>query len=95
MYTCGYVENMIDNDFVPMMCLCIEDMLHVSCSDCSQNNAELTVTLDVDANSLAAAVATDDLHVEFNACRGFDSSDGTQGGAQKDNDLASCTSTSS
>ena len=45
-----------------MMCLCIEDMLHASCSDCSQNNAEFTVTLDVDANGFAAVAATDELH---------------------------------
>mmetsp|Transcript_12194 Transcript_12194/g.20208 ORF Transcript_12194/g.20208 Transcript_12194/m.20208 type:complete len:567 (+) Transcript_12194:39-1739(+) len=81
MYTRGYVGdiNAPANSAAPM-CGCIEDMPVVSRADCTQIDAELTVTLNIDADGLLTAATQEepDLQVNFNACR-----------AETNNDLAS------
>lgn len=70
MYTRGYVENMIDSDFVPM-CGCTEVMPEVARADCTQIDVDHTFLLNTDANGyLTAAPKQGSLTVNFNACRG-------------------------
>ena len=69
MYTRGYVEKTVPNDYVPM-CGCIEDMPPVSRSDCTEIAATLTVTLSRDKDGFLDAVADNDLNVQFNQCKG-------------------------
>lgn len=83
MYTRGYVENMIDSDFVPM-CGCTEAMPAVARADCTQINVDTTFLLNVDASGAGLTVSLDSLNVNFNACRGKDYTTGVN----SNNDLA-------
>lgn len=84
MYTRGYVEKTVDNDYVPM-CGCIEDMPPVSRADCTEVAVTLTFTFSQDEDGLLTTAASDDLNVDFNECNGIDFDDGTEA----NNDLAS------
>jgi len=86
MYTRGYVENVVDEDSVPM-CQCIEDLnIAVSRSDCTQIDADLTFTMKKNSSSGDIEVTPqDDLEIEFNSCQGINPGNG----ADQGNDLAS------
>jgi hypothetical protein len=84
MYTRGYVEKTVPNDYVPM-CGCIEDMPPVSRADCTEVTVTLTFTVSQDSDGFLYAEPEDDLDVQFAACEGIDFTNG----GKADNDLAS------
>ena len=84
MYTRGYVEKMVPDEYVPM-CGCIEDMPPVSRADCTEVTVTQTFYLSLDAGNYFDAEPGTDLNVSFSACKGID----FVNGAAANNDLAS------
>lgn len=83
MYSRGYVENVVDSDFVPM-CGCTEDMPVVARADCTQIDIDTIFLLNLDQNGFMT-VSLDQLTVNFNSCKGTDYATGENA----NNDLAS------
>jgi hypothetical protein len=86
MYTRGYVEKMVPDDYVPM-CGCIEDMPPVSRADCTEVSVTLTFYLSLDVGSYIDAEPGSDLNILFNQCKGINFANGVD----QINDLASYT----
>jgi len=91
MYTRGYVQTMTfdkeDATEVPM-CGCIEDMMPVSRSDCTEIEViqDFKLEIGVNGNISVFPVNLDGFEIEFNACAGLNPGNPTR---KKNNDLAS------
>ena len=86
MYTRGYVEKTVPNEFVPM-CGCIEDMPPVSRADCTEVNVMSAFSVSQDTGGSLYAEPSSELNVNYAACQGIDFTTG----AAANNDLASYT----
>lgn len=84
LYTRGYVEKTVPNDYVPM-CGCIEDMPPVSRADCTEVTVTLTFTVSQDSDGTLYAEPENDLNVKYAACEGVNFATGEPA----NNDLAS------